>query len=226
MYVPKLSASDPIRNRAIYRVMMEVEVISVFDLEVRGAKQTIVPDSCCESASACIILTSSLPIGKDPPTNRLTKNIVLIFKILNCNVPTCVGRYANSTLTPPPASNHGFRVDAGLALCATRTDYALFSASNYFVVARARARAQRRRALLGGNAPHCIRTHAQNAALQHRIVAVAGARRHSIEYGIARTRGFSTISAFGRFQRRSGVVARSRTRVAPRQRDPAGVRIR
>ena len=56
MYVPKLSASDPIRNRAIYRVMMEVEVISVFDLEVRGAKQTIVPDSCCESASARIEL--------------------------------------------------------------------------------------------------------------------------------------------------------------------------
>ena len=53
-------------------------------------------------------------------------------------MPTCVERYANSTLTPPPALNHGFRVDAGLALCATRTDYALFSASNYFVVARAR----------------------------------------------------------------------------------------
>ena len=53
-------------------------------------------------------------------------------------MPSCVGRYANSALTPPTALNHGFRVDAGLALCATRTDYALFSASNYFVVARAR----------------------------------------------------------------------------------------
>ena len=51
---------------------------------------------------------------------------------------------------------------------------------------RARTRAQRRRARVGGNAPHCIRTHSQSATLQHRILAVAGARRYCIESALLR----------------------------------------
>ena len=93
---------------------------------------------------------------------------------------------------------------------------------NNYIVARARATAQRRRARVGADTPHCIRIHAQSAVLQDRNVTVAAARCYSTDCA-ARAIRSSTIAS-GRVQKRSGVIARNRAPLAPRRRDPAGVR--